>query len=343
MEWVETTGKTIEEAKEAALDQLAVDESDAEFVVLSEPKTGLFGRLRGEARVRARVRPASVRPKRARGNGRRKEEGPRRSGGNSGSRSSSAPGATPATVEAPRTIQDSGDVPAGSAGRRNRRRGPSSGTKLDAGEGAGSAKSNGTDVKAGDAQSPAEVKAPTTQRAPRPKSGPSRTKVAKEEEVGDVLTLEEQGTQAKGFLEGLVRELGMTASLSTRSIDETTVEVALEGAELGLLIGPGGATLAALQELTRTVVQRRPSAPGERIVVEVAGYRAKRAEALGRFTRQIVDEILVSGQERALEPMSSADRKVVHDTVNEIAGVETRSEGEDPRRHIVISVSASSD
>ena len=63
MEWVETTGRTIEDAKEAALDQLGVDESDAEFEVVEEPRAGLFGRLRSEARVRARVRPTAPRAK----------------------------------------------------------------------------------------------------------------------------------------------------------------------------------------------------------------------------------------------------------------------------------------
>ena len=63
MEWVETTGRTVEEAKEKALDQLGVHEEDAEFEVVEEPKAGLFGRVRGEARVRARVRPTQVRQK----------------------------------------------------------------------------------------------------------------------------------------------------------------------------------------------------------------------------------------------------------------------------------------
>src|SRR5690606_24826523 len=63
MEWVETTGKTVEEAKDAALDQLGVDDSDAEFEIVEEPRTGLFGRTRGEARVRARVKPTQPRPK----------------------------------------------------------------------------------------------------------------------------------------------------------------------------------------------------------------------------------------------------------------------------------------
>src|SRR5271157_2776807 len=83
MGWVETTGKTVEEAKEAGLDQLGVDESDAEFVVVSEPKAGLFGRMRGEARVRARVRPTAPRPKRGRSR-RSGDEGKRQGGERTG-------------------------------------------------------------------------------------------------------------------------------------------------------------------------------------------------------------------------------------------------------------------
>ena len=63
MQWVETTGKSIEEAKGLALDQLGVGEEDTEFEILEEPRSGLFGRVKGEARVRARVRPTAVRPK----------------------------------------------------------------------------------------------------------------------------------------------------------------------------------------------------------------------------------------------------------------------------------------
>ena len=72
MEWVETTGRTIDEAKEAALDELGVDESDAEFEVLEEARAGLFGRLRSEARVRARVRPTAPRAKEDRRDRRRR-------------------------------------------------------------------------------------------------------------------------------------------------------------------------------------------------------------------------------------------------------------------------------
>ena len=64
MEWVTTTGRSVEDATEAALDQLGVAADEADIEVLEEPKSGLFGRTRGEAKVRGRVRPAEVRPKR---------------------------------------------------------------------------------------------------------------------------------------------------------------------------------------------------------------------------------------------------------------------------------------
>src|SRR5690349_6331576 len=84
MEWVETTGKTVDEAKEAALDQLGVHDDDAEFEIVEEPRTGLFGRTWGEARVRARVRPTAPRPKTERGNRRRRRREQGRKGESTG-------------------------------------------------------------------------------------------------------------------------------------------------------------------------------------------------------------------------------------------------------------------
>ena len=73
-----------------------------------------------------------------------------------------------------------------------------------------------------------------------------------------------------------------------------------------------------------------------RLLLDVSGYRQKRKEALERFTSKVAEDVLASGTATALEPMSSADRKIVHDAVNGIDGVTTTSEGEDPRRHVVI-------
>ena len=84
------------------------------------------------------------------------------------------------------------------------------------------------------------------------------------------------------------------------------------------------------------MVQRQCPSRTDRILVDVAGYRERRSAALKRFSVQIAEEVLASGQEKALEAMSPADRKSVHDAINEMPGVVTRSEGEDPNRHIVI-------
>jgi spoIIIJ-associated protein len=154
--------------------------------------------------------------------------------------------------------------------------------------------------------------------------------------MAEGMTLEEQGEVGRVFLAGLLSEYGVSATVETRLLDDETVEIAALGDDLGLLVGPRGSTLSALQDLTRAVVQRQCPSRTDRILVDVAGYREKRSAALKRFSTQIAEEVMASGQEKALEAMSPADRKVVHDAVNEIAGVATRSEGEDPNRYIVI-------
>lgn len=155
--------------------------------------------------------------------------------------------------------------------------------------------------------------------------------------MAEGITLAEQAEVAKEFIEGLLEEYGLTATVKVRELDEQTVELAADGEGLGLLVGPKGATLAALQDVTRTVVQRRYPHRTDRILVDVAGYRERRAAALQRFTQQVAEEVLASGTERALEPMSAADRKVVHDTVVSIEGVESSSQGEEPHRFVVVS------
>jgi spoIIIJ-associated protein len=154
--------------------------------------------------------------------------------------------------------------------------------------------------------------------------------------MAEGMTLEEQGEVGRAFLAGLLSEYGVSASVETRLLDDETVEIAALGDDLGLLVGPRGSTLSALQDLTRAVVQRQCPSRTDRILVDVAGYREKRSAALKRFSTQIAEEVIATGQEKALEAMSPADRKAVHDAVNEIEGVSTRSEGEDPNRYIVI-------
>jgi spoIIIJ-associated protein len=139
------------------------------------------------------------------------------------------------------------------------------------------------------------------------------------------------------FVTGLVEAFGYDGEVESEAVDEENVEVRVQGSDLGLMVGPKGNTLAAIQELSRTVVHRRvPGTAEGRVRVDVAGYRQRRREALERFTRSVAEEVRESGVQKALEPMNSADRKVVHDTVNDIDGVTTLSEGEEPRRRVVV-------
>ena len=313
MEWVEASGKSLAEAKETVLDMLGVAEDDAEFVILSEPKAGLFGRLRGEARVQARVRPVAPPPKRTRRQRPdRKREGGERSRSN-GARSKGANGG--GRQEGDTADEQAGEVPAtagaasgsngnGGSNRRSRSRGGSS-------SGSNQSKQQG-------------------------KQASGRASGDREENMEESLTLEQQGEAAQQFLSGLVQEFGLDATVSYSEVDEETVQVAATGDDLGLLVGPRGATLSAVQDLTRTFVQRQSENRTDRILVDVGGYREKRNAALRRFAEGIADEVKSSGDERALEPMSPADRKVIHDAVNEIDGVETRSDGMEPTRYVVI-------
>jgi spoIIIJ-associated protein len=293
VQWVETTGRTIEDAKEAALDQLGIDESEAEFEIVEEPKTGLFGRPRGEARIRARVVPKAPRPK--------QERRPRRPKGSGKERSSDA--STTAVADA--GADAAADAAPSSEQGQNRRGGGRDGGRKRTGSNGGG----------------------------RP---------AKNQQEGNQMTDEEVpvGDQADiitEFLEGLLVALGAEGTVNRTVVDDETIELSVEGDDLGLLIGPKGQTLTAVHELSRTVLQRR--ATGRhigRVRIDIGGYRQRRQEALARFVTQQAEAVISEGAARALEPMNSADRKVVHDTVNEIDGVETVSEGADPDRRVVI-------
>lgn len=155
------------------------------------------------------------------------------------------------------------------------------------------------------------------------------------EEAEDQVSPEEKAECAAEFLEGLLDAFGLEGTVESR-IEDDLVFVELKGDDLGALIGRQGKTLAALHEVTRTVVQRRLQTY-VRLVVDVEGYRERRREALSQYARKIAERVRDSGKEVALEPMNPADRKVVHDAINDEGGVSTFSEGREPKRCVVIS------
>jgi spoIIIJ-associated protein len=147
--------------------------------------------------------------------------------------------------------------------------------------------------------------------------------------------VEEQAAAAGAFVRGVLERFAVDGQTEV-VIEPDQVLVSVTGDDLGLLLGPRGVTLDALQELTRTVVQRRGEEHSTQVNVDVAGYRAKRAAALREFVERVAAEVVATGESRALEPMSSPDRKIVHDAANLVDGVETTSEGTDPHRYVII-------
>jgi spoIIIJ-associated protein len=256
MEWVETTAETIEEAKSLALDQLGVAEDDAEFEILEEPKQGLFGRTRGEARVRARVRPTTPRAKADRRDGGRKRQ------------------------------------------------------------------------KSGKPQERRREQAPRAEKAPRPNTPPV-----------DPTTV---SAAAATFLEGVLKAAGITGTVDV-SVNGEDIDLNVTGDGVEMFVGPKGSTLLAMQDLTRVVSQRRLGDHDTHLRVDIAQYRERRREALGRFARKVADDVIASGQPRVLEPMNAADRKIVHDTLIDVAEVVTRSQGQDPHRRVVVELADASE
>ncbi len=149
--------------------------------------------------------------------------------------------------------------------------------------------------------------------------------------------IDEQADIAEDFVAGLVEAFDVDADIGIDADDEDWVlQITVEGSELGLLVGRGGATITAIEELTRTVLQRRTGGQAARVRVDVGGYRAARRKALEEFARGLIDKVRETGRAQELEPMSAADRKVVHGVAAEDDDVTTSSEGEEPRRRVVI-------
>ncbi len=268
MEWVETTADTLEAAKSLALDQLGVSEEDAEFDVLEEPKPGLFGRTRGEARVRARVRPTAPRSKPE-----RRDRGPKR------------------------TTRTEGDAP-------KSRRGPKSAAN--------------TDRPRREPRKTSDV-----ERTPRPEGPPV-----------DPATVSAAATT---FLEGILTAAGLVGQV-TAKLNGEDIDINVMGDDVAVFVGQRGATLMAVQDLTRVVSQRRLGDHDTHMRVDIGSYRERRREALSRFALKVADDVLATGQPRVLEPMNSADRKIVHDALVDSAGVSTHSQGQDPHRRVVVAL-----
>ena len=297
MEWLEITAPSVESAKEKALVHLGVHESDAEFEVLSTERVGMFGRVKEEARVRARVIPTPVRPKEGRGRG----HSSRKSGGGSSKR------AEPARAS---TVAQSGSRPSGGENRRSSAAPPPRPQSRGGSE--------------------------ETRRAQQRGGNNKKTEEPKmDHDTGPSLL--EQADLAESFVKGVGDTLGVPLAFTRHDVEDGILRIEADGEGVGLLVGRRGATAQAVDELVRTVLQRSGGSTREgKIRMDVGGIRSRRTAALAEFTRQVAQEALETGEEIALESMNRVDRKIVHDVVTGIDRVDSRSEGEDPHRHVII-------
>ncbi len=183
----------------------------------------------------------------------------------------------------------------------------------------------------------------------KPKQGTKNEKRRQEKKVSEPKTasqqkprddrpeqapIEEQAEVAANFIRGLLDAFGLEGEVATR-IEDDVLYLDVTGEQTEALIGPKGSVMHSVLELTRTVVQRKTyGAP--RMRIDIAGYLERRREALKIYAGKLAEQVIEERNEIMLEPMNAADRKVVHDAVAEIEGVRSYSEGEDPRRAVVI-------
>lgn len=151
--------------------------------------------------------------------------------------------------------------------------------------------------------------------------------------------IEEQAEVAASFIRGLLVAFGLEGEVSTR-IEDRVLYLDVSGEQTEALIGPKGSVMYSVLELTRTVVQRKTyGAP--RMRIDIGGYVERRREALKIYAGKLAEQVIEDEDEVMLEPMNAADRKVVHDAVAEIDKVRSYSEGDDPRRAVVIAYTSS--
>ena len=296
MEWIETTGTSIDEAKDLALDRLGVAEDELEIQVLTEPSSAMFGLKKTEARLRARVRPISPQIKTERNSKNSRDKNRKRSNQGRKNTNNKANGEK-------------------SQKNNNQKNSKKTSEQLD------------------DAKNSSKNKDNRSQKATKVKNNPRTRSDEMETEKMDLST---QAEMTESFLAGLLEKMGLESRV-TSTIEDERLTVEAHGLNLGLAIGHQGQTVRAITELSRTIIQRKSkgSASGS-MTVDIGGYRALRQSNLEKFTKAQAEAVLSDGISRALDPMGAADRRIAHNAVSDIEGVETISEGSNMDRRVVI-------
>ena len=302
-----STGKTIDLAIEAALNQLGLDRDSVSVMVLQQAKSGFLGFGVQPAKVQITYEvPDSV-----------EEKVPEKPRSALGSASRSKPKATalpdtakpqPPRSEAPKAEAAKPAAPAAEAPRQDKPAAP----------------------KPPKAPRPERrYDAPKAPREPRPER---KVEPPKEYAPAEPGSTEEKIEQ---FIQGLLEHMDSKAVPHCWKVDGNTYKVDLTGEDLGYLIGRRGDTLDAIQHLTNYTVNR--DVDGHiRVNVDAESYREKREDSLRRYARKKAQQVLKARRRTTLEPMNAYERHVIHAALQDMENITTHSTGVEPNRRVVI-------
>ena len=197
-------------------------------------------------------------------------------------------------------------------------------------------------VKAEDAKedapkAKAEPKKESKPRAPKAPKAPKEPKEVKEIVPAEQADRATAAGRAQEFLQEVTKLMGVNVSVAVKNDEEGNVRVNMEGDTLGILIGRRGETLDALQYLTSLQVNKGQD-DYTRVTLDTEGYRAKREEALVRLANRMANRAQKTGRKVSLEPMNPYERRILHSALQDHPAVTTHSEGEEPNRHVVITL-----
>lgn len=191
---------------------------------------------------------------------------------------------------------------------------------------------------------PAKVEKPVKQEKPAKAEAPSPEKeaetaapAAQPDAANTVFEADSAEERAKAFLSDVTRLMGVDVSVNVRRDEEGNVRVDMFGDTLGILIGRRGETLDALQYLTSLYVNRGRD-EYTRVTLDTENYRAKREESLRRLANRMANRAVKTGRKVVMEPMNPYERRILHSALQQNDAVTTHSEGEEPNRHVVITL-----
>ena len=153
----------------------------------------------------------------------------------------------------------------------------------------------------------------------------------------DQVDAESAAGKAKAFLAELTQMMGVNVEIAVGNDEEGNVFVQMTGDTLGILIGRRGETLDAIQYLTSLKVNRGQEGY-TRVTIDTENYRAKREDTLIRLANRMANRAVKNGRKVSMEPMNPYERRIIHSALQANQAVDTHSEGEEPNRHVVITI-----